>query len=59
MPTTPQRQYAHHMLREIHEQPASLTAALDHYVRDNALDEVSFGPVYQWFRDHQAPRQVI
>jgi glucosamine--fructose-6-phosphate aminotransferase (isomerizing) len=40
------------MLREIFEQPASLTAALDHYVRGNALDEVSFGPVYQWFRDH-------
>ena len=40
------------MLREIHEQPASLTAALDHYVRGSALDEASFGPVYQWFRDH-------
>jgi glucosamine--fructose-6-phosphate aminotransferase (isomerizing) len=50
--TTPQRQYPHHMLREIHEQPASLTAALDHYVHGSTLDEASFGPVYQWFRDH-------
>ena len=50
--STPQRQFAHHMLREIHEQPASLTAALDHYVRYGALEEASFGPVYQWFRDH-------
>ena len=40
------------MLREIYEQPASLTAALDHYVRNGALDEASFGPVYPWFRDH-------
>ena len=50
--STPQRQYPHHMLREIHEQPASLSAALDHYVRGSALDEASFGSVYQWFRDH-------
>jgi glutamine---fructose-6-phosphate transaminase (isomerizing) len=50
--STPERQFPHHMLREIHEQPASFTTALDHYVRDGALDDVSFGPVYQWFRDH-------
>jgi glucosamine--fructose-6-phosphate aminotransferase (isomerizing) len=50
--STPQRQFAHHMLREIHEQPASLTAALDHYLRYGALDDASFRPVYQWFRDH-------
>src|SRR5246500_4293097 len=49
---TSQRQYAHQMLREIHEQPASLTAALDHYVRGSALDEASFSRVYRWFRDH-------
>jgi glutamine---fructose-6-phosphate transaminase (isomerizing) len=51
--STPQRQFAHHMLREIHEQPASLTEALNHYVRGSALDEASFNPVYRWFRDHQ------
>jgi glucosamine--fructose-6-phosphate aminotransferase (isomerizing) len=50
--STPHREYPHHMLREIHEQPTSLTAALGHYVRGAALDEASFGPVYQWFRDH-------
>ena len=44
--STPQRQFTHHMLREIYEQPASLTAALGHYVRNGALDEASFGPVY-------------
>jgi glutamine---fructose-6-phosphate transaminase (isomerizing) len=50
--STPQRQFTHHMLREIYEQPSSLTAALGHYVRNDALDETSFAPVYQWFRDH-------
>jgi glucosamine--fructose-6-phosphate aminotransferase (isomerizing) len=50
--STPQRQFPHHMLREIYEQPTSLTAALGHYVRNDALDETSFAPVYQWFRDH-------
>jgi glutamine---fructose-6-phosphate transaminase (isomerizing) len=50
--STAQRQFPHHMLREIHEQPASLTTALKHYVRNGALDEGSFGHVYQWFRDH-------
>ncbi len=47
-----QRQYAHHMLREIHEQPASLATALGQYVRGAALDSASFEPVYQWFCDH-------
>jgi glucosamine--fructose-6-phosphate aminotransferase (isomerizing) len=50
--TTPERKFPHHMLREIYEQPASLTAALGHYVRNSALDETSFRHVYQWFRDH-------
>jgi len=51
MPTT-DRQYAHHMLREIDEQPASLAATLDHYSRGGSLDAETFNPVYQWFRDH-------
>ena len=46
---TSQRQYAHHMLREIHEQPTSLTTALDHYVRGGALDEASFTPSINGF----------
>jgi glutamine---fructose-6-phosphate transaminase (isomerizing) len=49
---TQQRVYAHHMLREIYEQPQALAATLDHYVRGDALHEQSFAPVYQWFRDH-------
>ncbi len=52
MSTSTQRQFPHHMLREIYEQPSSLTAALGHYVRNDALDETAFTPVYQWFRDH-------
>jgi glutamine---fructose-6-phosphate transaminase (isomerizing) len=52
MPAT-DPQYAHHMLREIHQQPASLTATLAHYSRDGALDPAIFEPVSQWFRDHQ------
>ncbi len=47
------RQYAHHMLREIDEQPASLTATLAHYTRGGSLDPETFSPVYQWFREHQ------
>jgi glucosamine--fructose-6-phosphate aminotransferase (isomerizing) len=49
---TTERVYAHHMLREIYEQPQALAATLDHYVRGGALNERSFAPVYQWFRDH-------
>lgn len=51
MPTTDQ-QYAHHMLREIDEQPASLAATLEHYTRGGTLDPATFTAVYQWFRDH-------
>ncbi|MDQ1693038.1 MAG: hypothetical protein QOH85_573 [Acidobacteriaceae bacterium] len=50
--STYERQYAHHMLREIYEQPQALAATLDHYVHGSALNEASFTPVYQWFRDH-------
>jgi glucosamine--fructose-6-phosphate aminotransferase (isomerizing) len=50
---TYERQYAHDMLREIYEQPQALAATLNHYVRGGALNETSFAPVYQWFRDHQ------
>jgi glucosamine--fructose-6-phosphate aminotransferase (isomerizing) len=50
--STYERQYAHHMLREIYEQPQALAATLDHYVRGGSLNEASFAPVYQWFRDH-------
>src|SRR5579859_7079747 len=49
---THERVYAHHMLREIYEQPQALAATLDHYVHGSALNEQSFAPVYQWFRDH-------
>lgn len=53
MPANPQqRSYAHHMLREIHEQPRSLKAALNRYVYGSELDPEAFQPVYQWFRDH-------
>jgi glucosamine--fructose-6-phosphate aminotransferase (isomerizing) len=50
--STNERQYAHHMLREIYEQPQALAATLDHYVHGSALNERSFAPLYQWFRDH-------
>jgi glutamine---fructose-6-phosphate transaminase (isomerizing) len=50
---TYEREYAHHMLREIYEQPQALAATLDHYVRAGSLNEASFAPVYQWFRHHQ------
>jgi glucosamine--fructose-6-phosphate aminotransferase (isomerizing) len=49
---TTERVYAHHMLREIYEQPQALAATLDHYVGGDALNERWFAPVYQWFRDH-------
>lgn len=50
--STTGRQFAHHMLREIYEQPTALAATLTRYVRDGMLDEAQFAPVYAWFRDH-------
>ncbi len=42
--------YAHWMLREIHEQPATLAATLEHYLdRDRFRDEVC-SPVRAWLR---------
>jgi glucosamine--fructose-6-phosphate aminotransferase (isomerizing) len=51
--STANRQYAHHMLREIDEQPAALAATLAHYTRGGvSLDAERCAPVYDWFREH-------
>jgi len=45
--------YPHWMLREIHEQPATLAATLDHYLdRDGFRDEVC-APLRAWLRSAQ------
>jgi glucosamine--fructose-6-phosphate aminotransferase (isomerizing) len=42
--------YPHWMLREIHEQPATLAATLDRYVLSNSFREELCAPVRDWLR---------
>jgi glucosamine--fructose-6-phosphate aminotransferase (isomerizing) len=42
--------YAHWMLREIHEQPATLAATLARYVSGNGFRDDVCGPIREWLR---------
>jgi glucosamine--fructose-6-phosphate aminotransferase (isomerizing) len=42
--------FPHWMLREIHEQPATLAATLNRYVSDNAFREELCAPIRNWLR---------
>lgn len=46
--------YAHWMLREIHEQPDTLTATLDRYVADGCFREDTCAPIRHWLAKTQA-----
>ena len=43
--------FPHWMLREIHEQPATLQATLDRYVADGKFREDTCGPLREWLRE--------
>jgi glutamine---fructose-6-phosphate transaminase (isomerizing) len=49
--------YAHWMLREIHEQPDTLTATLHRYVADGSLRPDVCTPIRDWLRD--AGREIV
>jgi glucosamine--fructose-6-phosphate aminotransferase (isomerizing) len=46
--------FAHWMLREIHEQPATLAATLDRYVADGRFREEASAPVRRWLAETKA-----
>jgi glucosamine--fructose-6-phosphate aminotransferase (isomerizing) len=49
MPTASPAPYTHWMLREIHEQPATLTTTLAHYVQDGQFRPDTCAAIRKWF----------
>src|SRR3984885_406418 len=49
MSSTSPAPFSHWMLREIYEQPATLAATLDHYVKDGQFRADTCSEIRQWF----------
>ena len=46
--------FPHWMLREIHEQPETLAATLNHYVANNTFNPETCKPVFEWLNELQS-----
>jgi glucosamine--fructose-6-phosphate aminotransferase (isomerizing) len=49
--------FSHWMLREIHEQPATLAATLEHYLDGDGFAEALSAPVLDWLK--QTPSRIV
>ncbi len=47
------REFSHHMLKEIYEQPEAIRATLAHYLKDGTLDPEPFAAVAEALRGHE------